>query len=155
MNKNISERTIEIGEKEYTLFLNREGIVGWEKASNFQTRVIRFQTLAKKIQDGETAYEVANDANPFELGKEEEPANEEYESALEDMRDVVAKFLWVATYTHHKLKVDEATDLYKQAEEEYGFDQMFQLLLEMVEDANSDMVSKRKNLKALKSTKRR
>lgn len=154
MNKNISERIIEIGDKEYTLFLNREGVVGWEKASNFQTRIMRFQELAQQIRDNDN-YMVANDANPFEIAEDKDPMEKEYEEALNDMRDVIAKFLWVALYTHHKLKVDEAKELYDKAEEEYGYEQMFQLVLEMLEDANTDKVTNRKNLKALKSTKRR
>ena len=51
--KEFSKETIEIGGKEYTLFLNRAGIVAWEKfCKEYQKKTIEMQEKYKKVDKG-------------------------------------------------------------------------------------------------------
>lgn len=43
MNNHISEEIIEIGGKEYTLFLNRKGITTWENKTNISSKALELQ----------------------------------------------------------------------------------------------------------------
>jgi len=145
MNKNISEEKIEIGGKEYTLFINRTAIVNWEKMTKLTEKV---NTISNNVKSEDI--EITNDTNPFEMyGTSEEDIDKEYNELV----DIYAKFYWVALYTHHKLNIEEARKLFDIAVEEYGIDQLGELANQMVENANTDRMN-RKNLKALKSTKK-
>lgn len=149
MNKNISEEIIEIGGVEYTLFLNRAGIISWEKMTRLQEKAKDFQKIAEGYGADEEI-ELTDDANPFELY-----ADEDIDKQIDEMQDLYAKFYWVALYTHHKLTITQARELFEKAKEEYGFEQLSELANQMIETANSDILNKeRKNLKALKSTKK-
>lgn len=152
MNKNISEEIIEIGGKEYTLFLNRIGIINWERMVNLNEKSNEFNKLANEIVEVNEDIEINEDTNPFEMYEDinENVLNEQ----LAQMIDIYAKFYWVALYTHHKLSLSQARELFDIAMEEYGIEQLSELANQMIEVANKDMMKKeRKNLKALKSTK--
>ena len=47
MDKNISEEKIEIGGVEYTLFLNRTGIVNWEKMTKLNKKAQKYNEMAQ------------------------------------------------------------------------------------------------------------
>lgn len=148
MNKNISEEVIEIGGKEYKLFLNRKGITAWEQATKLDEKATEINNTIKKFKE-QGELEISDDANPFELYDDEE-LDRQYQA----MFDVYAKFYWVALYTHHKLSLSEATKLFESAVQEYGLEQLSQLASQMITTANTDMFAgQRKNLKALKPTK--
>ena len=149
MNINVSEEIIEIGGKEYKLFLNRIGIVNWEKMTKLQEKSKEIQELTKKLEQ-ESEIELTDDTNPFELY---DTSEEEMNSKIDEMTDIYAKLYWVMLYTHHKLSMSEAKKLFDEAVEEYGIEQISQLANQMIEQANKDNMGKpRKNLKALKST---
>ena len=147
MNKNISEETIEISGKEYKLFLNRTGIINWERMTQATEKASKYKDIAN-ITSNEI--EITDDMNPFEAYGDIE---EKLDSALNEVRDIYAKFYWIALYTHNKLSLSEATKLFDTAVEEYGIEQLIQLANQMLENANQDMIGEnKKNLKALKST---
>lgn len=151
MNKNISEEIIEIGGKEYTLFLNRTGIVNWEKMTKLSEKAENYKELASNLQKVEEV-EITDETNPFEMYGDynEDALNEQ----IDEMKELYVKFYWIALYTHHKLSLTQVRELFDIAEEEYGLEQLGQLANQMVENANKDLVNKeRKNLKALKSVK--
>ena len=149
MNMNISEETIEIGGKEYKLFLNRKAILNWEHLTHPTEMSKKYQNLIGS--ETETDFELKDDTNPLEMFGE---VDTELDKALTEMTDIYAKFYWVALYQNHQLSVSEAKELFDQAVEEYGIDQLIQLANQMLENANKDLVGKStKNLKALKSTK--
>ena len=152
MNKNISEEIIEIGGKEYTLFLNRIGIINWERMVNLNDKADEFNQTAKELQEEQQEVEITDDTNPFEMYSD---VNEdELNKQLNEMIDIYVKFYWVALYTHHKLTIGQVKELFNVAMEEYGIEQLSELANQMIETANSDLMKKeRKNLKALKSTK--
>lgn len=146
MNKNVSEVVIEIGGKEYTLFLNRAGVVAWEKATNLKEKTKEYE----KYRDLQKEVELTDDSNPFEIYGDLESMDED----IEEMTDVYAKFYWIVLYTHHKLSVSEAKTVFDTAVEEYGIGQLGELAQQMVEDTNTDKMTKNlKNLKALRPTK--
>jgi hypothetical protein len=62
---------------------------------------------------------------------------------------------WILLYTHHKLSLEKAEELFDKACEEYGRSQIIALEDQMVDDANKDRVTKEnlKNLPALRPTK--
>ena len=149
MNINVSEEIIEIGGKEYKLFLNRTGIVNWEKMTKLKEKSKEIQEYTKKLEE-ESEIELTDDANPFELY---DTSEEEMNSKMDEMTDIFAKLYWVMLYKYHKLSISEAKKLFDEAVEEYGLEQLSQLGNQMLENANKDNMGKpRKNLKALKST---
>ena len=153
MNKNVSEEIIEIGGKEYTLFLNRTGIVNWEKMTKLNDKAEKYQKVAEQLTSDEEI-EITDNSNPLELytGINEE----ELDNQFNEMIEMYVKFYWVALYTHHKLPLNQVRELFNEAIAEYGIDQLAELANQMIENANKDMMNskERKNLKALKSTKK-
>lgn len=145
--KNFSEEVIEIDGKEYTLFINRIGIVNWEKATKLQETA---SNIEKKYKNkGNNPIEFTDDIDPFQSDIDEnELANDE-----KQLYDLYSKFYWVALYKHHKLSIKEADDLFYKAIDEYGINQLAELAQQMVSEANNQKYGDLKNLKALKSTK--
>ena len=141
---NISEELIEIDGKEYTLFINRAGIVNWEKATKLQATAKDLEEKYKNITDGEVSEEDF-EANPF--GENDFDADEQH--AI----DIYRKFYFMALYKNHQLSKQEASDLFDKAIEEYGIDQLVELAQQMLTSANTNKQANLKNLKALKSTK--
>ena len=141
MNKNISEEIIEIDGKEYTLFVNRIGIVNWEKATKLASTIKNVQDKYSKEDD--VVFD--DNCNPFE-------SNYDIDDDEKELYDIYSKFYWMALYTHHKLSINEANDLFYKAIDEYGINQLAELAQQMIEAINTDNRNL-KNLKALKSTK--
>ena len=155
MNKNISEEVIEIGGKEYTLFLNRKGIVNWERFTKLNEKAEKYDKLRDELTKETTDddVEIDENTNPFELYSDVD--EDMLETQLAEMKDLYAKFYWVALYTHHKLTLSQARELFEEAEKEYGINQLAELANQMLETANKDIINKEpKNLKALKSVKK-
>lgn len=141
----ISKERIEISGVEYTLFLNRQGLVSWEKYSREENA---------KLQEMETKYanvnnEITDDTNPFEA------VNEELNDS-EIISKTFRKLYWIMLYTEHKLSLAQVNELYDKACEEYGEVQLIQLAQQMIEDMNIDKISKTelKNLTALRPKKK-
>lgn len=141
----ISKERIEISGVEYTLFLNRQGLVSWERYSREENA---------KLQEMETKYanvsnEITDDTNPFEA------VNEELNDS-EIVSKTFRKLYWIMLYTEHKLSLSQVNELYDKACEEYGEVQLIQLAQQMIEDMNIDKISKTelKNLTALRPKKK-
>lgn len=149
--KETSIEKIEIGGKEYSLFLNRKGIVAWEKYSVEEN---------KKVRDAANKYSDYFENKDATIDESTDPLKD-VDDILEDDDTVsksVRKLYWIMLYTYHKLSFDEVNKLYDEAIEDYGEDQLILLARQMLEDANRDMnkVEERKNLKnlaALRPTK--
>lgn len=145
MNNHISEEIIEIGGKEYTLFINRQGIVNWERKTKFSEQVESVQKVADEIQKEEE--NISDEANPFEMYGEYDVFDE-----LDKLKDIYSCFYWIALYTHHKFKQSEANEIFEHAIEEYGLEQLIELANQMIEETNTNKYNANlKNLKALKS----
>lgn len=145
--KEFSKEIIEIDGQEYTLFLNREGIVAWEKfCKKEQEQVQKLQNKYTKMLDEGAS--ITEDTNPFE-------GIEEIESDAEVVTIMYERLYWIMLYTEHKLTPSQSKQLFDKAVEEYGYEQLILLGNQMIEDANKDNVSKQnlKNLTALKSKK--
>jgi hypothetical protein len=146
--KEFSQEVIEIDGKEYTLFLNRTGILAWEKYSRRENEEVwKLRELYNKINNNEE--EVINaDTNPFE---DAETLIKSEESTLKTYK----KMFWILLYTNHKLSLEEAEKLFDKACEEYGRSQVIALEDQMVDDANTDRVTNEstKKLPALRPTK--
>lgn len=148
--KEISNERIEISGVEYTLFLNRQGLVAWEKFCREENQKI--QELQEKYKDINTDVEITDDTNPFE-------GLEEYDNLEEDTELISTTFrrlYWIMLYTNHKLNITDASKLYDEACKEYGETQVIELAQQMIEDMNIDKVSKTelKNLTALRPKKK-
>lgn len=154
--KEFSKEKIEIGGEEYTLFLNRKGIVSWEKITQLQKQAKTLENKYKGLQgidlDNDIPIEVKDGDNPFEIaGSDEIDGIEEDEKKL---RDIYVKFYWIALYENHKLPLSKVEELFNEAEKEYGLEQLVNLSNQMVEDANSNKYgAKTKKLKALRPKK--
>lgn len=143
--KELSTEIIEIGGKEYTLFLNRKGVIAFEKAS----RILQTANeMAKKYQQPvEEEIEIDPNVNPLEVYGEDNENDED----TKKLKEVFVKFYWIALYENHELNLDEVRELFIQAEEEYGLDQLIDLGYQMLEDVNKNKGSvELKKLKALR-----
>jgi len=153
--KELSKEIIEIGGKEYTLFLNRKGIVAWEKYTKQEEK--KYQELQKKYASLDLDKIVNNfdelddKTNPFE-GLEE---IDDMDSDKELIIKLYERLYWIMLYTEHKLSISEAKELYDQARKEYGDEQVVLLGKQMIDDVNNDPNQNEnlKNLKALRPKK--
>lgn len=154
--KEFSKESIEIDDVEYTLFVNRKGIVSWENITKVSQKAEELQKKYKKtidkIKDNEPI-KVEDNANPFDYA--DDNVND-LEEDKELMRDIYVKFYWIALYENHKLSLSEVEKLFEQAEKEYGFNQLTELANQMISDANSDKYgnTELKKLTALHQTKK-
>ena len=142
MNKNISEEIIEIDGKEYTLFINRTGIVNWEKATKLDSTAKEIEQKYKN-NDNEVVFD--DNFDPFS-------SDNNIDEDEQKLYDAYSKFYWMALYKNHKLTIKEADELFYKAVDEYGINQLAELAQQMIESANTDNTNL-KNLKALKSTR--
>ena len=147
--KELSTEIIEIGGKEYTLFLNRKGVIAFEKTSKILQTV---NEMAKKYQHPvEEEMEIDPNANPFEVYGEDNEVDED----TKKLKEVFIKFYWIALYEHQQLNLEEVRELFEQAEKEYGLGQLVDLGYQMIEDVNKDKGSvELKKLKALRPKKK-
>lgn len=149
-----SREVIEIDGVEYTLFLNRAGLVAIEKFTKEEMqKVEEAQKLANFMENNNA--EINEDTDPLEgLDKVEEALN----SIDTVKRDIYKKMFWIMLRTTHKLTPNECFELYDKAIEEYG-EQVNKLIDQIVEDINIDKYTPKvenknvKNLKALRPTK--
>ena len=144
MNKKFSEEIIEIGGVEYTLFINRQGIVNWEKYTKLSEKSEKYKD--KYIDSKEDTFELTDDFDPF-------GDNDSLEEDEKEMLDIYSKFYWIALYTNHKFTISQANQLFEQAIEEYGLDQLADLAQQMLDSVNTNNNQNLKNLKALKPKK--
>lgn len=158
--KEFSKEVIEIDGKEYTLFLNRLGVVAFERyTEQIQNGVIdtteKVKQLAEKYSGQEL--EIKEDTNPFddEFLKE---SGELLERAEKHALEASRRLYWIMLYTEHKLSLEEAGKLYDTACQEYGREQVDALGMQMIEEVNSNKLDNEKkelkNLKALHQPKK-
>ena len=152
--KELSTETINIGGVDYKLFLNRTGIVAWEKFTKNEQK--SFEKLQEKykglLETDDTDFDkLSDDANPFD-GLEE---IEDMDSDIEFMKRIYRRLYWIMLYTNHKLSITEASTLFDKAIEEYGAQQLIALGQQMIDEVNTEPESaKLKNLAALKPTRK-
>lgn len=154
--KNASTEIIEIDGKEYTLFLNRKGIVAYEKFCKEENEKIKkleekYKTSIEKLEKND--YVIDENTNPFE----DLDDLDDLESDLELEKTVFVKIYWIMLYENHKLSLEEVKKLYDKAVEEYGEQQLRDLVQQMIEGVNINAYDNEnkelKNLKALKPKK--
>lgn len=148
-----SKEIIEINNQEYTLFLNRKGIIAWEKFCKDESKKAEeLKTKYDKIIDNPSV-EINDETNPFD-GLEEIDNFDEDKQLISTM---FKRLYWIMLYTEHKFTIVQASKLYDMACEEYGETNIIALGQQMMEDANKDMVTNKnelKNLSALRPQKK-
>ena len=150
-----SKETIEIDGKEYTLFLNRKGLVSWENITKITKRADEFKDkykgITEKLKDDKPV-EVTDETNPFEYS--DDSANDLLQDE-EMLIDIYVKFYWIALYENHKLNITETRELFDKARQEYGLQQLIELANQMIEDSNKNKFENQelKKLTALRQTK--
>lgn len=145
----ISKERIEISGVEYTLFLNRKGLVAWEKYCKEENEKIKdLQEKYKDFQD----VEINDNTDPF-AGLENLDDMDEDSKLLSNS---FKKLYWIMLYTEHKLSITKSNELYEEACKEYGETNIIALAEQMIEDINKDNISntKLKNLTALRPKKK-
>ena len=155
--KELSTNIIEIDGKEYSLFLNRKGIVAYEKYC---------QDEAKKIQEFQSKYKdvvnVANDIEGVEIKEDENPFEnleglDDIEEDANVIKKMYIKLYWIMLYTNHQLSLKNVEELFEKAIEEYGIEQLYELGNQMIEEVNINPIKEdntsTKKLEALKPKK--
>lgn len=150
--KEFGKEIIEIDGKEYTLFLNRKGILTWEKITNAIRKAEEIDNKYKNLENigSNEEIEIKDGDNPFELA---DNVKLDIEEDSEAMLTMYKKLYWIMLYEEHKLDYKVVESLWEKAVEEYGVDQLVELAFQMMEDANTDKTNKIKNLKALRPKK--
>lgn len=150
--KEFGKEIIEIDGKEYTLFLNRKGILTWEKITNAIRKAEEIDNKYKNLESigSNQEIEIKDGDNPFELA---DNVKLDIEEDSEAMLTMYKKLYWIMLYEEHKLDYKVVESLWEKAVEEYGVDQLVELAFQMMEDANTDKTNKIKNLKALRPKK--
>ena len=152
----LSKETIEIDGVEYTLFLNRVGLVAIEKYTREELN--NAKKLEKIEEDiiNKGNVEITDDTDPFS-GLEGEVAD-----AINNVdtltSDIYKKSFWIMLNTTHKLTYKDSCDLYDKAIKIYGIEQVNALIDQIVDDVNKNKYQPEtnqnvKNLKALRPTK--
>ena len=151
--KEFSKEIINIAGKDYTLFLNRKGIVAWEKFAKEENRKMEeVQKRYNELFNGSNE-EITDETNPFEN-------IEDIENDSDNISNSYRKLYWIMLYENHKLSLTQVNELYDKAMEEYGEVQLIALATQMIEDANKNGLEeeedkkKLKNLPALKPRKK-
>lgn len=145
--KELSQETININGVDYTLFLNRKGIVAWEKYADQQkAKVVELRDKYAKSFSQEL-----NEDNPFD-------GLDDFDTLADDVQftlDLYKRLYWIMLYTNHKMSYDEANKLMDIAIEEYGEAQIIELGAQMIEDVNTKPYEEKevKKLSALKPKK--
>ena len=149
--KEFSREVINIAGEDYTLFLNRKGIVAWEKYANEENK--KMEELKDKYSnlfDLTENVEIKDDTDPFENLDDIESLQNETESVSKSYR----KLYWIMLYENHKLSLKDVNELYDKAIKEYGEAQLIQLAVQMIKEANTnnieESIDKIKKLPALK-----
>ena len=153
--KEISKEIIEIDGKEYTLFLNRKGIVAYEKYckdeySELEKTREKFKDTIETLQEDKVV--INDDTNPFEnLDKLDDI---DADKNMDLVHKMYVKLYWIMLYENHKLSLTQVEELYNKAVEEYGELQLQALGDQMVEEVNIMPENvKQENLKNLAALK--
>lgn len=150
--KEFGKEIINIDGKDYTLFLNRKGILTWEKITNAINKAAEIEKKYDNIESIEPTeeIEIKDGDNPFELV---DGISTQFEEDTEQMLTMYKKLYWIMLYEEHKLDYKDVEVLWDKAIEEYGVDQLVELAFQMIEDANTNKTENLKNLKALRPKK--
>lgn len=148
--KEFGKEIIEIDGEEYTLYLNRKGIITWEKLTNASKKAGQIEKKYENIDEIGEEVEIKDGDNPFELVNDSEY---DFDKDQETIINLYKKLYWIMLYENHKLNYKEVEVLWEKAVNEYGVDQLVELALQMLEDANVNKTEKLKNLKALRPKK--
>lgn len=150
--KEFGKEIINIDGKDYTLFLNRKGILTWEKITNAISKAAEIEKKYDNLEsiDISQEVEIKDGDNPFELA---DNISSEFEEDTEQMITMYKKLYWIMLYEEHKLDYKDVEGLWDKAIEEYGIDQLVELAFQMIEDANTNKTENLKNLKALRPKK--
>ncbi len=143
--KEISEEIINVNGIDYKLFLNRQGMVAWEKFNkNENEQLSKMQDKYKDLLNNEDV-EIKEDTNPFENLEN----LEEYDKDQEIVTKSYKKLYWIMLYTNHKMNINEVDKWYEDACKDYGEAQLIQLAQQMIEDANKNKIGDLKEIKNL------
>lgn len=128
--KEFSKEIINIGGVDYTLFLNRKGIVAWENITKLMRRQSSLEKQVDKIKEDEVI-EIKDGDNPFEISHADDIL-----SAEDETKGYYSKLYWIMLYENHPMDYSKAQELFDQAISEYGLDALAELSIQMLEDAN-------------------
>lgn len=152
--KDISTNIIEIDGKEYTLFLNRKGLVAYEKYCQEEAKKVNeFKNKYKdliEIADAEESVEIKDDEDPFK----DLDGFDDIEEDAKIIERMYIKLYWIMLYTNHSLSLKDVEKLFNKAVETYGVTQMYELADQMVKDINTNPYEDEgKDLKKLEALK--
>lgn len=150
--KEFGKEIIEIDGQEYTLFLNRKGILTWEKLTNAFRKAEEIENKYNNLENlgFDKEIEIKDGDDPFALA---DGVETDFEKDNEEMTTLYKKLYWIMLYENHKLNYKDVESLWGKAVKEYGVDQLVELAFQMIEDANTDKTENLKNLKALRPKK--
>lgn len=128
--KEFSKEIINIDGVDYTLFLNRKGIVAWERITKARERQAELRSKVKNF-GSDKELEIKAGDNPFEISGADAILEAEEQSKI-----YYKKLFWVMLYEHHKLDYKDVEILFDKAVIEYGYESLIELSIQMLEDAN-------------------
>lgn len=130
--KEFSKETINIDGVDYTLFLNRKGIVAWESITKASKKQSALKSKVENLKiDSEDEIEIKSGDNPFEISGAEAILETE-----EETKKYYKKLFWIMLYENHQLDYKDVEVLFDKAEKEYGYQSLIELSIQMLEDVN-------------------
>ena len=144
MKKN---EVIELNGKEYVLELNRESAIRIEQYTNYQKNI---REIAKPILDYKE--EISEDEDPFKEEIDFEKIEQDAETKLKTLQDMISKAFWIWLYPNHKLNIGEVKKLiipYFDKEEDIEFiSSKYNEYMKLSTEINQKYIQEQKNLKA-------
>lgn len=128
--KEFSKEIINIDGVDYTLFLNRKGIVAWERITQARKNKNELENKIKNLKFDEEL-EIKSGDNPFEISGADAIIEAEEQSKV-----YYKKLFWIMLYENHKLDYTDVEILFDKAEKEYGYESLIELSIQMLDDAN-------------------
>ncbi|MEG1506022.1 MAG: hypothetical protein RR478_00840 [Bacilli bacterium] len=131
----LSKEIINIAGNDYTLFLNRKGIIAFEKFSKSENaKVKELEKKYNQLTSSAENIEITESTNPFD-GLEEA---DDIDNDMDLVEKLQIKLYWILLYTNHQLSIEQVEALFKIAKEEYGLESLISLGGQMIEDINTN-----------------
>lgn len=143
---NSNQVTMQIGDSEYILSLNRKGLEAIERYTKLSQKTKELKNISF---EQEYVDEIWIDDDPFAGSKLDKKEEE-----LDEMMEILKRVLWICLWENHKLNIEQVRELLVKLIDENKFEELNAKIQTLIEGVNKNPeMNELKNLKALKAQK--
>lgn len=143
---NSNQVTMQIGDSEYILSLNRKGLEAIERYTKLSQKTKELKNISF---EQEYVDEIGIDDDPFAGSKLDKKEEE-----LDEMMEILKRVLWICLWENHKLNIEQVRELLVKLIDENKFEELNAKIQTLIEGVNKNPeMNELKNLKALKAQK--